>query len=281
MMAAIRRGYWGVSGGMLSILGVLVLALAYRAMAHPPLDLEVYQLGGSIAWSGGDDLYAATSLSSQDLPFTYPPFAAVTFVPLMAAGLTAASLAILAVSLACVLRMSYLVIVRSGFCEAYRITVPTAVVGESIATLVMEPATSNLTLGQLNLVLCWAVVEDILGPRRRTTGILVGLATGIKLVPGVFVAYFVLTRQWRAAVLSAITAILAVGIGFVLLPGSSVTYWSTLGQLQNRVRVRNLHCGRSFPGCKSVGARHPEPADRSGRAGALVGDRGGGADRRG
>ena len=243
MMAKIRRGHWGVSGGLLGVLGLLLLAFAYRAVTRPPIDLAVYLLGGSIVRSGGDDLYAAGSLSSQGLPFTYPPFAAVTFVPLTAAGLAAASLAILAVSVACVHRTCYLVIVRTGFCGTYRITVPTAVVAASVATLVMEPATSNLTLGQLNLVLCWAVVEDILGPRRRTTGMLVGLAAGIKLVPGLFVAYFVLTRQWRAARLSTVTAILTVGVGFVLLPGSSVTYFSTLGQLQNRVAEETVNEG--------------------------------------
>ena len=76
-MVTIRRGYWGVSGGLLGVFGVLALAFGYRALSHPPPDLEVYLLGGSVAWSGGDDLYGASSLSSFGLPFTYPPFAAV------------------------------------------------------------------------------------------------------------------------------------------------------------------------------------------------------------
>jgi alpha-1,2-mannosyltransferase len=69
------------------------------------------------------------------------------------------------------------------------------------------------------------------------------LAAGIKLVPGLFVAYFVLTRQWRAAVLSGVTAAVTVGVGFLLLPDSSLTYWSTLGQLQNRVAAESFGVG--------------------------------------
>jgi alpha-1,2-mannosyltransferase len=237
VIAKLRRGVLGVPGFLLAVFGIAVLALCYRALARPVLDLRVYLLGGSIAWTGGDNLYSSSAVSSDGLPFTYPPFAALAFMPLAAVGLTAASLLILAISIAALMRMSYLVLVRTGFCAVYRIGMPAAVVSVALATLALEPATTNIGLGQLNLVLCWAVIEDTLGPRRWFTGILVGVATGVKLVPGLFIGYFLLTRRWRAAAVSAVTAALTAGLGALILPGSSGTYFSTLGELQNRVIV--------------------------------------------
>jgi alpha-1,2-mannosyltransferase len=55
----------------------------------------------------------------------------------------------------------------------------------------------------------------------------VGLATAIKLVPGVFVVYLWLSGRRRAALTAALVA-LAVTLGaWLLLPQDSVTYWTS------------------------------------------------------
>ena len=131
--------------------------------------------------------------------------------------------------------MCYLVVVRTGVCDSYRLSVPTATVLASFATVVAEPATTNFALGQVNIILCWAVVEDVLGRRRWFTGALVGVAAGIKLVPAIFIVYFLLTRRWRAAAVSAGVAAATVIVGALVMPRSSRLYWSGLGELQNRV----------------------------------------------
>jgi hypothetical protein len=120
-------------------------------------------------------------------------------------------------------------------CDSYRLSVPTATVLASLATVVAEPATTNFALGQVNIILCWAVVEDVLGRRRWFTGALVGVAAGVKLVPAIFIVYFLLTRRWRAAAVSAGVAAATVIVGAVMMPLSSRLYWSGLGELQNRV----------------------------------------------
>src|SRR5688572_3653450 len=53
--------------------------------------------------------------------------------------------------------------------------------------LALEPVWQNLSFGQVNLVLMAAVVVDLTRPERRFSGVLVGLAAGIKLTPLVFV----------------------------------------------------------------------------------------------
>jgi alpha-1,2-mannosyltransferase len=224
-------GAWGWS----VVLLVVAVALLYRALLRPPLDLQVYLLGGSIVVGRGDDLYAASAVTSAGLPFTYPPFGAVLFVPSALVGLTASSVVIVLVSLGCLIRMCYLVIVGTRFCDSYRVSVPTATVLACLATVVAEPATTNLSLGQVNIILCWAVVEDVIGRRRWFSGALVGVAVGVKLVPAIFIVYFLLTRRWREAAVSFGVAAATVIVGAIMMPRSSGLYWSSLGELQNRV----------------------------------------------
>ena len=231
---AVRHRFAGAWGWSVVLL-VVAVALFYRALLRPPLDLQVYLLGGSIVIDRSDDLYAASAVTSAGLQFTYPPFAAVMFVPSALVGLTVSSVVIVIVSLGCLIRMCYLVIVGTRFCDFYQVSVPTATVLASLATVVAEPATTNFSLGQVNIILCWAVVEDVFGRRRWFSGALVGVAAGIKLVPAIFIVYFLLTRRWREAAVSFGVAAATVIVGAVMMPRSSRLYWSGLGELQNRV----------------------------------------------
>jgi alpha-1,2-mannosyltransferase len=53
----------------------------------------------------------------------------------------------------------------------------------------------------------------------------VGIATAVKLTPGLFIAYFALTRQWAAAARAAAAAAVCAALAFVILPGPSREYW--------------------------------------------------------
>src|SRR6478736_6620698 len=96
----VRRRFAGARGWSVAFL-VVAVVLVYRALLRPPLDLQVYLLGGSIVTGRGDDLYAASAVTGAGLPFTYPPFAAVMFVPSVWVGLTVSSVVIVVVSLGC------------------------------------------------------------------------------------------------------------------------------------------------------------------------------------
>jgi alpha-1,2-mannosyltransferase len=69
-------------------------------------------------------------------------------------------------------------------------------------------------------------VGDVASARTRwPRGLIVGLATAIKLVPGVFVIYFLVTGRRREAVTAAVAAVAATLATFVVLPADSADYW--------------------------------------------------------
>ena len=66
-------------------------------------------------------------------------------------------------------------------------------------SLALEPVWQNLSFGQINLILMLLVLVDLVRPERRSSGVLVGIAAGVKLTPLVFVALLVLVGHRGAA----------------------------------------------------------------------------------
>ena len=183
------------------------------------VDLSVYQYGGRLVFDGLP-LYGSRDPATH-LRFTYPPFAAVAMVPLAplpgwlaTAVWTAASVGALAA-----------VIVVAG--RALGRTVS----GWSLAlltvgALALEPVWQNLTFGQVNLLLMLALLVDLVRPDRRWSGVLVGIAAGVKLTPLVFVVLLVLAGRRMAAGRALLAFAVTVAIGFAVIPGSARTYWT-------------------------------------------------------
>ena len=92
--------------------------------------------------------------------------------------------------------------------------------------LALEPVWQNLTFGQVNLFLMLAVLVDLVRPERRWSGVLVGIAAGVKLTPLVFVVLLVLVGRRAAAGRAALAFAGTVAVGFVAMPGSAATYWA-------------------------------------------------------
>ena len=65
----------------------------------------------------------------------------------------------------------------------------------TVGALALEPVWQNLTFGQVNLLLMLAVLVDVVRPDRRWSGLLLGLAAGVKLTPLVFVVLLVLVGR--------------------------------------------------------------------------------------
>jgi len=87
------------------------------------------------------------------------------------------------------------------------------------------PVLSVFDLGQLGLVLMALVLADTLRTSRLPRRVLVGLATAIKVLPGVFVLYWAVTRRWRAALVASATAVGLWVVTALVHPGISSTYW--------------------------------------------------------
>ena len=118
----------------------------------------------------------------------------------------------------------------------------------------LEPVAMTLFFGQINVVVLALVVGDLALPDRvKVKGIGIGLAAGVKLTPLIFIPYLLLTRRVRAAVVSALTFAVTVGLGYALLPHDSAVFWQSglLGsehfhlsnQSLNGVILRLTHSG--------------------------------------
>jgi alpha-1,2-mannosyltransferase len=202
-----------------AVLVAQVAVLAAWPAAHAlMIDLQVYR-------AGGEHLVAGTPLYDGgvllDLPFVYPPFAAVEFVPLAALplpilkiGWTAAGVVLLG-----------FVVRRTAGMVGMRLDGAAMAVAVALL-LALDPVRTTLYLGQVNLVLLALVLADLTGrPGSRWRGVGVGLAAGVKLTPLVFVAYLLLTGRVRAALTAVGTFAGTVVIGFLVAPADSAVYW--------------------------------------------------------
>ena len=176
---------WPLAATAAAMVGVVLGVFRWSAAIASPhahwVDLDVYQRGAN-ALLHGEDLYA---VSVHGLYFTYPPFGAVIFTPLSGLPEAVARWGFTGVSLACFAVAMVVVARRAGLGLPVSIAV-------SVAAAWSEPLSQGVVLGQVNTILMAMVLVDLLVVRRRRQGFLVGLAAGIKLVPAVFVLYFVL-----------------------------------------------------------------------------------------
>ncbi len=205
--------------GPAPVLLLIVLAGVAGAVHGGFTDLFVYRFGGRAVLDGLSLLGADDPVTG--LRFTYPPFAAVVMVPLalapgwLAAGLwTSASTGALAGTVA-VVRRAY-----GHSTPGWQVALLTG------GALALEPVWQNLTFGQVNLLLMLAVLVDLTRPERRWSGVLVGVAAGIKLTPLVFVVLLVLVGRRAAAGRAVMTFAVTVAIGFAVMPGGAASYWT-------------------------------------------------------
>jgi alpha-1,2-mannosyltransferase len=203
------------STAFLAAASAVVVAMWWILGSPLGVDSAVYR-AGALALLRGQSLYAPlTALPdwSPDLPFAYPPIAAVVFLPLAALPLQLAW-GVLAAGTMLALRTS----VRLAGGPWWVLPV----------LLCLEPVWRTVGLGQVNVLLMALVLADVLALRgSRLSGVLIGVAAAVKLTPLIFVAHLFLTGRRRDAVRAlAAFACLAVA-GFVLLPGDAVRYWTS------------------------------------------------------
>lgn len=199
---------------------VLVLAAAVvGALRGGFTDLFVYRYGGRAVLEGLPLFEARDPVTG--LRFTYPPFAAVVMVPLavlparLAAALwTGASVGALALAV---------VVVRRALDRPAPGWLVTLLTGGALA---LEPVWQNLAFGQVNLFLMLAVLVDLVRPGQRWSGVLVGVAAGVKLTPLLFVVLLALVGRRAAAGRAVLAFAGTVAVGFLAMPGSAGTYWA-------------------------------------------------------
>ncbi|HEU4348347.1 MAG TPA: glycosyltransferase 87 family protein, partial [Actinoplanes sp.] len=95
--------------------------------------------------------------------------------------------------------------------------------------LCFEPVRETFSFGQVNTLLLALVAADLLfgvARGRRWAGVAIGLATAIKLTPGVFILYLLVTRRWRAAWTAMATAAGVTLVTAAIFPDESREFWT-------------------------------------------------------
>jgi len=204
--------------------GTLFLAVPFGPGAQYRVDLDVYRLGAQ-AWLDGTPLYGPgfpVTRIGVALPFIYPPIASVLFTPLLAVPFPVASLALTVASGAAAIGVAAVTVRALGHrLQGWWVAASVPLI------LLLDPVRLTLVLGQINILLLWPVTIDVVTGRGRPwRGVLVGLAAAVKLAPLVFVVWFLIDRDRRAARNAVLTFGAATALGLVLAPAESVRYWT-------------------------------------------------------
>ena len=205
------------------------LALAVARLTGPfayGYDFDVYRVSGSAVihhqslfgpWMGRH--------MAHPLPFTYPPLAAVVAVPFAlideVTGFVLWNIASI-VALFLVVRASTQPLIRLFASPRLALAIVCAI------ALALTPVQDEIGFGQVGIVLmamCFfdCVLEKTPWPR----GALIGAATAIKLLPGIFIPYLWLSGRRRASYVAAATFALLSLVGAVFAPGDSRTFWTS------------------------------------------------------
>jgi alpha-1,2-mannosyltransferase len=188
------------------------------------VDLHVY-VGGAATIGTGRPLYDfvyAEQTPDFPLPFTYPPFAAVVFEPLhlLPFGVLSFLWQVgIIVALYGVVWISLRLLDRAEHRLAMLWTA---------AGIWTEPLRSTFDYGQVNVILVLAVLAAVLSSRWWLSGLLVGLAAGIKLTPAVSGLYFVGVRRWGAALFSGLVFFGTIGVSLLVLGDQARFYFTDL-----------------------------------------------------
>jgi hypothetical protein len=203
---------------------------------HDFFDLRVYR-GAVASWLDGGELYDFT-YGRSPYGFTYPPFAALLVLPmgLLPYPVVAAGHVLLnVVVLAGLTRWLVVPLARR-----HGWPLPWAWLWALPLVFVLEPVRETIGFGQVNLFLLALVLADVAALRRgsRWAGVGIGLAAAVKLTPGLFVVWLLLTRRWRAARVAVGTAAAATLLASAVAPATSWRFWT--GTLWQTERVGRL-----------------------------------------
>jgi len=216
----------------LSLCSLLTYAVVRHCDHVSMIDMVVYRAeGGAVVH--GHDLYTLR-VTAWGLPATYPPFAAMLFtpicwipVPLLRPLVTLGNLALLG---------------GFGYLSALLADWPRRALRPPLVLLVigfgvwLEPVFTTLRYGQINLLIGVLVLYDLTRPdSSRSKGVALGLAAAIKITPGLFAVYLLLSGRIRAGVTAGISCLATMLVGVLVLPHASVEFWT--GDLYDTGRV--------------------------------------------
>ncbi|GAA4611147.1 glycosyltransferase 87 family protein [Saccharopolyspora hordei] len=239
---------------VIAVAELIALVFVSTVNTHDHIDGEVYRLGAQ-ALLGGRDLYnnLPATESGLELPFIYPPFAAILFAPLALVPKAASTAVIMVVSHLALLTTLYVVLRSAPFLQAHRDRVLLVVAAVLPLATISEPVLETITYAQINIVLMALVAVDCLwrvdGPRKLPypRGLLIGIAAGIKLTPLVFLLLPLLRRDVRMIATALLTFLGTALLGFALTFDNARRFW-----LEEMFASSNVSFGPKFTGDASI-----------------------------
>ena len=227
------------------LLTALVLAIALFLQLRVistvnPVDFLVYRYAVDEALNGVN-LYASNvfgpMMPEGGLPYTYPPFGLLALWPSTWFGSGSSFLLWSALSLVTVIWCIWRIIPQH---RRSLWILPVIATGASITSVVAH----HLAFGQINIFLIALVILDLTrtqaAGRKRflPRGALVGVAAAIKLTPGLFILFFLVTRQWRLFWASALScALCTLGAGLIFPQMTWDFFSQALWSLGSRVSL--------------------------------------------
>jgi alpha-1,2-mannosyltransferase len=221
--------------------------IVYWIKGVNPVDFLVYRYASGLALHGVDvyshNITGPMVFKDSGLPYTYTPFGLIALLPTVLFGWHEAYLGWCLVDVLAIALILDAVVAQEvpiGRGARRPVILAVALTLTAFSTIVV----SEVSFGQINGLLLAASLADVLRSREGRLarllppGSLVGIATAIKLVSGLLICYFVLTRQWRLARNSIVSCALCTLIGALAYPDMSVKFLTTvLWQLPQRVAI--------------------------------------------
>lgn len=189
-------------------------------------DFEVYRWAVHTWLAGGDFINTRSPVRNPDpLPWVYPPFALLPLAPFAVVPSTVGLSMLNVVDVLALGATLYLVTRHAWPSAGTRGAIAVAAAGLPL-TFLLEPVHACFGQGQVNIALMGLVALDCLARAPRwPRGLLVGIAAAIKLTPAAFLLFFLLRKDYRAALTAVITAAGCTAIGFAVDFTASVDYW--------------------------------------------------------
>ncbi|SDE16025.1 glycosyltransferase 87 family protein [Rhodococcus tukisamuensis] len=213
-----------VPGIAVFVVSAAAFFLNMHVVGFDGYDLACYLMGGD-GFAHGLPVYDLR-LHGDGSRFIYPPVTLLVFGPLSHLPFGAVQVIHLMVGILALWAVVWLTLRLIGLeRNAGLVGVSLGVTG---CAMWLQPVFDTLNVGQINILVMLLVLADSAWSSRRRTvpaGILIGIATAVKLTPAIFIVYLLLIRRFRAALVATVTALGLTGLGFLIAPSDSLRYW--------------------------------------------------------
>jgi alpha-1,2-mannosyltransferase len=231
---------------------------ALTSARHGFFDLRVYYGAVNYWVHDGGEIYDFLAANTR-YGFTYPTFAAFTMLPMAYVEWhVAIALSVIAAVMTTGVVLWWLVAPiarRHGWTPWFAFAVALCLVAA------FEPMRETVNFGQVNTLLLFLVAADLLllvARGSRFAGVGIGLATAVKLTPGIFILYLLVTGRWRAAAVATGTATAATLAAAALAPDASREFWTQAIWNTDRVGSLSFVSNQSLRGVVArVNPEHP------------------------